>query len=147
MSVLYKLHKLVRTFSDGRTDTSNNKWYARAITVGTLNTQSVAEIIQRNCSMKKSDVKAVLDELVEVMTDKLQESYAVKLDGLGTFKLGIECVGADSVGEFSVNSNIVGCHVNFMPAYTVNAATGKRTQALIEGVTFQETAKNDVVKS
>ncbi len=96
--------------------------------------------------MKKSDVKAVLDELVEVMTDKLQESYSVKLDGLGIFKIGIRSTGADSVGEFSVNSNIVGARVNFMPAFKVNMATGKRTQALLEGVTFQETAKNDVVK-
>ncbi len=147
MSVLFKLHKIVRTFKDQRTDMANNKWFARAITVGTLNTQSIAEIIQRNCSMKKSDVRAVLDELVEVMTDKLQESYAVKLDGLGIFKIGLQSTGADSVGEFSVNSNIVGAHVNFQPTFTVNAATGKRTQALLEGVTFQETAKNDVVKA
>lgn len=146
MPVLYKLHKLVRNYKDGRTDKANNHWFARSITVGTIDTNDIAEIIQRNCSMKKSDVKAVLDELVEVMTDKLQESYAVKLNGLGMFRIGITCTGAESAAEFSVNKNIVGCHVNFMPALTVDMSSGKRTQALLHGVSFQETALNLVTK-
>ena len=35
-----------RTFKDGRQDNSNGKWYARAINVGTVETNDLAEIIQ-----------------------------------------------------------------------------------------------------
>ena len=142
--VKYILHQINRTFKDGREDPANKKWFARAITIGTVDTDDLADIIQRNCSMKKSDVQAVLTELVEVMTDKMQESYAVKLNGLGTFKIGIESTGALLPENFSVSKNIVGTHVNFMPAYTVDSATGQRTKALLNGVKVGETAKNAV---
>jgi len=144
MAVKYILKKLTRNFNDGRKDSANNKYFARAITLGTVETEELANIIQKNCSMKKSDVIAVLSELVEVMTDKLQESYAVKLNGFGTFKIGITSKGADDPTQFSVANNIVGTHVNFLPAYTVDSATGKRTKALLEGVKCSETAKNTV---
>lgn len=144
MPVFFKLKKIVRKFNDGREDAANNRWYARAFTVGTVGTDDLAGIIQRNCSMKKSDVQAVLTELVEVMQDKLQESYAVKLDGFGTFKIGISCVGADTVEEFSVAGNIKGAHVNFMPSYTVDTATGTRTTQLLKGCKYAETVVNKV---
>ena len=144
MSVLFKLYQINRTFKDGRQDNAHGKWYARAINVRTVETDDLAEIIQRNCSMKKSDVQAVLTELTEVMTQKLQDSYAVKLNGLGTFKIGIKCSGATDVQEFSVADNIHGGKINFMPAYTVDSATGQRTHALLAGMKLAETAKNDV---
>jgi len=49
------------------------KWFARTITNGTLETADVARLIQNNCTVKYSDVIAVLKELQEVLTDKLQE--------------------------------------------------------------------------
>ena len=62
MALLYK------TYRDNRID-SDHLWYARAIQLNTINTAGLEDIIQRNCSMKRSDVLAVLTELVEVMTD------------------------------------------------------------------------------
>lgn len=144
MSVLYKLYQMNREYKDGRQDPSNGKWFAKAITVGTIDTDGLAEIIQRNCSMKKSDVIAVLSELTEVMTDKLQESYAVKLDKLGTFKVGISCSGAIEPGDFSVNSNVKGVHINFMPAYNVDTANHSHSAPMLRGIKLQETAKNAV---
>lgn len=144
MAVLYKLYQMNRSFKDGRKDPANGKWYARTSIVGTLETDDLAEIIQRNCSMKRSDVKAVLEELTEVLRDKLGESYAVKLNGFGTFKIGLKCKGALEAEDFSVVNNIVGAHVNFQPAYKVDTATGSRDSALLRGAKFQETAKNAV---
>ncbi|MGM9712896.1 MAG: hypothetical protein ACI3Y5_02105 [Prevotella sp.] len=47
MSVMYKLYKLVRTFKDGRTDTSNGKWFARAISIGTVETaKNAADVVE-----------------------------------------------------------------------------------------------------
>ena len=48
MALMYKLYKMQRTFKDGRTDTANGKWYARAVKLGTYDTADLAEIIQRN---------------------------------------------------------------------------------------------------
>lgn len=138
MPVFYKVYKLQRTFSDGRQDPANGKWYAKALSVGTVGIDQLADIIQKNCSMKKSDVKAVLTELSEVMADKLQESYSVKLEGLGTFKVGLKCKGAVERGEFSVSSNIVDKYVNFLPAFNVDVATGNRTKALLNGCRLSE---------
>lgn len=144
MALMYKLYKMQRTFKDGRTDTANGKWYARAVKLGTYDTADLAEIIQRNCSMKHSDVQAVLTELVEVMTDKLQASYAVKINGLGTFKVGMSCRGANNPAEFSATKNVRGTHILFTPSYTVDLATGRRTQALLNGIKVAETPKNAV---
>lgn len=140
----YILKQINRKFSDGRRDSANGKWYARAIYNGTVTTGQLADVIQKNCSMKKSDVLAVLTELSEVMTDKLQDSYAVKLNGIGTFKIGIQSRGALEAEGFSVSKHIKGTHVNFMPEYTIDTATKKRTKALLDGVKISETAKNAV---
>ena len=90
------------------------KWYGWAVVYQTMDTDKVADLIQRNCSMKKSDVKAVLEELVEVIKDAIQDSKAVKLNGLGTFKIGISTVGAEKPEEFD-DTNIKGFKVLFQP--------------------------------
>lgn len=144
MALMFKLYKIMRKFNDGRTDTANGKWFGRAVSLGTVDTADLAEVIQRNCSMKKSDVQAVLTELVEVMTDKLQESYSVKINGLGTFKVGLSTKGANTPAEFSVAKNVRGTHILFTPSYTVDLSTGRRTQALLNGIKVAETPKNAV---
>ena len=146
MAVLYKLHKIVRTFKDGRTDKANNKWFARAITVGTTDTDKLADIIQEKCTLTKADIKGCIEALISAIRDQCQNSYAVKLEGLGTFKIGLKTKGAESVGEFSVQSNIVGSHVIFYPARTVDPATGKQNIALLSGMKVKETPLNTVIK-
>ena len=64
-----------------------NKWYARPVVTETIDLDYIAERIQRNSTAKKSDAKAVLTEMVEVITDALQSSQRVKIDGFGAFKV------------------------------------------------------------
>ena len=61
MAVIYKIYK-----NNNKKNAGFGKYYARAIHNGTANLDDISAIIERNCSMKKSDVKAVLTELVEV---------------------------------------------------------------------------------
>ena len=76
MAVFYRLYQ------DTKKDSKfKGMWYARSIVTDVVDTEVLAERIQRNCSMKKSDVQAVLTELVEVMNDELQASHRVKLYG------------------------------------------------------------------
>ena len=131
MSVFYRLHQ------DQSTGTKRSgKWYARAVPTAVISTRQLAEIVQRNCTVKKSDVMAVIEELVEVMKDQMQDSKRVKLDGFGSFKIGIESKGAE---------HIKGLHVVFMPERTKDTA-GNRSKQFLQGAKVEELPLNTVVK-
>lgn len=138
MPVLYTLRKNNNSNSKGY-----GKYYARARMIGVMETDSLANIIQRNCSMKKSDVLAVLSEMVEVMQDQLQSSKRVKLNGFGSFKIGLTSAGADKASEFDVRKHIKGLHVCFTPEAKTDTA-GTRQKTFLSGATVKEAPKNDV---
>ncbi len=130
MAVRYKIKKYVNSTSG-----KNGYFYGRAIVTDVVGLEELAEKIQRNCSMKKSDVKAVLTELVEVMTEELQDSKKVRIDGLGSFKMGIKSMLVEKAKDFSVN-NIRGFRVLFQPECSKDA-TGNRSQKFISGAKAQ----------
>lgn len=94
------------------------QYYAKAVMTGEIGLNEIAERVQRNCSAKKSDVLAVLTELVEVMKDELQNSHKVRIDGLGTFKVGIKGTYAKTAAAFNPAKNISGYKINFRPTFT-----------------------------
>lgn len=94
--------------------TGTGQWYGRAIHPTTVDLQTVAERIQRSCSMTKGDVMAVLTEMVNVMRDELQNSNKVRVDGLGTFYISLRTKGAATEKEFNANDNVVGFSVRFL---------------------------------
>ena len=100
----------------------------------------LANIMQQNCTVKKSDILAVLAELAEVMQQQLQNSKRVKLDGLGTFKIGIRTKAADSPKDFNVQKNVVNTHILFRPETRINK-NKSRMRAL------QELPENKVDKA
>ena len=99
--------------------------------------------MQRNCTLKKADIVAVISELIETMADQLQDSKRVKLNGFGSFKIGIRGEGADSAADFSTSKNIKGLHVLFQPEVKTDG-TGLRQKTFITGCSVQEAPKNDV---
>ena len=140
MSVFYRLHQ------DQSTGTKRSgKWYARAVPTAVISTRQLAEIVQRNWTVKKSDVMAVIEELVEVMKDQMQDSKRVKLDGFGSFKIGIESKGAATAAKFAVAEHIKGLHVVFMPERTKDTA-GNRSKQFLQGAKVEELPLNTVVK-
>ena len=140
MSVFYRLHQ------DQSTGTKRSgKWYARAVPTACIGTRQLAEIIQRNCTVKKSDVMAVLEELVEVMKDQMQDSKRVKLDGFGSFKIGIESKGAQTAAKYSVSEHVTGLHVVFMPERTTDSG-GNRSKQFLQGCKVEELPLNLVEK-
>ena len=113
MAVKYKLMQNANEDSE-----YFGQYYAKAVHTDEINLEKVAERVQRNCSMKKSDCLAVLTELVEVMKDELQASHSVRIDGLGTFKVGIKGSYAKTAAAFNPAKNISGYKVNFRPSFT-----------------------------
>ena len=138
MSVFYRLHQ-----STNEDPSMNGKWYARAVPTTLITTKELAEIMQRNCTVKKADIVAVIAELVDTMRDQLQQSHRVKIDGLGSFKLGLNSTGSATAAALDVRKNIKGVHVVFTPEVTHDSA-GSRTKVLLEGVTVAELPKNMV---
>lgn len=141
MAVRYKLYQNTRKGS-----TTEGKWYARVAVQGVVGTEALTEIMQENCTVKKSDVRAVLTELVSAMKTSLQNGMRVKLDGFGSFKIGMSTKAADSAKEFSVGKNIKGLRVIFQPEVYIDAVH-KRTKTFLAGCTVKEADPYEVDKS
>lgn len=133
MSVNYKLYQ-----NKNKKSSAFGKYFARSVMNGVINLDGLAKIIQSNCTVKKSDVLAVLSELTEVMSDQLQSSMKVKLDGFGAFKIGLHSTGSATVKDFSPTKNIKGMHVNFQPEAHVDSATHTRSLSFLSGAKLQE---------
>ena len=117
MAVKYKIYQ------SKRNDRFKGRWYARAVHEGTVTTDDLADIMQDNCTVKRSDILAVISELVEVMRTQLQNSMRVKLDRFGTFKLGISTTSAEKAKDFTPGANIKGIHV--LPARAEDRRQGQ----------------------
>ncbi len=114
MAVKYKLRQCTNQKSE-----DYGSYYAQAVMTGECNLNQLSERVQRNCSMKKSDVLAVLTEMVEVLKDELQASHKVVIEGLGTFKIGIKGTYAKTAAAYNASKNISGFKVNFRPQYSL----------------------------
>jgi predicted histone-like DNA-binding protein len=115
------------------------------VPTSTINTKQLAAIMQRNCTVKVSDIRAVIEEMIETMRDQLQDSKRVKLDGFGSFKIGINCKGARSAKAFTVTDNIKDVHIVFTPERSTDSA-GNHSKTFLEGVGVQELPENKVEK-
>ncbi len=140
MSVFYKLYQ------DNKEKSKNKgKWYARAVSTETVDINALANIMQQNCTVKKSDILAVLTELAEVMQQQLQSSKRVKIDGLGAFRIGLKTIPAESAKAFNAAKNVVATRVLFQPYTRINKDK-TRVKALLNGCNVQELPVNDVDK-
>jgi len=112
MAINYVLQKCNNEKSD-----NYGQFVARVRTLGTTTTEDVAEKIQKNASVKRSDVKAVLDELADVLTEKLADGFTVKLDGLGTFspRIRAKYQAVTDENPYDVEENVKNVGVLFRP--------------------------------
>ena len=114
------------------------KWYARPVVTETVDLDYIAERIQRNSTAKRSDAKAVLTEMVEVITDALQSSQRVHIDGFGSFKVGISSRGADSEEDYSAAEHVRGLRIIFQPETQTDPSTRKRSKKMLVGATLSD---------
>ncbi len=112
MAINYVLQKCNNEKSD-----NFGQYVARVRTLGMTTTEEVAEKIQKNASVKRSDVKAVLDELADVLTEKLADGFTVKLDGLGTFspRIRAKYQAVTDENPYDVEENVKNVGVLFRP--------------------------------
>jgi len=70
----------------------------------------------------------------------------VKLDGLGTFRVGIHSLGVEKAQDFNAQRDIYGAHVLFAPTVTIDAMH-RRVKNLLSGLRVQEAVQYDAPKA
>ena len=143
-----KFKKLQNSNDDS---TAYGKWFATAVyDQHFIETEELANYIQQQASVKKSDIKAVLDELGGAMKHYFELGQKVKLEGIGIFKVGFSSIGSTTKDDCSAQ-NITTRRVLFQPEterIVVGQTVNKKGQVkqkyviaktLIKDVVFEET--------
>ena len=146
--------KYIKTQNKNRESAAYGKYYAAAVYDSKfIETEELASFIQTQASVKKSDIKAVLDELGEAMKHFFELGQKIKLDGIGIFKVGFSSIGVNKV-EDCTSATITTRRVLFQPE-TERVVVGqeKKTdgtikqkyviaKTLVKDVVFEETHDN-----
>lgn len=112
-----------------RYSTISKKWTPVAVVGKTLSTRKIAEHIEKESTVSISDIMAVLYALPHVMRSELANGNAVKLDGIGSFALTVQCskTGVDSAEDVDPYTQITNVKVQFRPEKeSVLLAGGKK---------------------
>lgn len=130
-------YKLVQNKISGHD--SYGKFYARSIKSGEIGIKDIERIIEQNCSLKRSDVRAVLTELVDTIKDKLQDGFTVNLDELGRLSLGVKSEGVYRASDFNVKKHITGVTVNYRPCtHRIGQGDRRLVAPLADGCDFKK---------
>ena len=127
------------------------KWYNTAVyDEHFVETDQLADYIQQQATVKRSDIKAVLDELGGAMKHYFELGQKVRLDGIGIFKVGFSSIGASTKDDCTA-ANITTRRVLFQPE-TERVVVGQTTnkegkivqkyvvaKTLVKDVIFEET--------
>ena len=143
--------KFTKLQNNNKKSTAYGKWFATAVyDQRFVETEELANYIQQQASVKKSDIKAVLDELGGAMKHYFELGQKVKLDGIGIFKVGFSSIGAADKVDCTA-ATITTRRVLFQPEterIVVGQALNKEgkivqkyvvAKALIKDVLFEET--------
>ena len=140
MSVKYRLYR--NNISNTGT---HRKWYARAVVSRTVGIDEIAARIQDGCTVKRSDVLAVLCELSEAVRDELLAGNRVVLPGLGSFKVGLASAPTDTPDEWTPARHLRGAHIVFRPETADSYASGRRSRSpkALRGLEVEELPRYD----
>ena len=97
--------KFIKFKNNNQYNSAYGKYYAEAVYDSHfVGTDELAEFIQRQASIKKSDIKAVLQELGEAMKHFFEMGQKIKLDGIGIFKVGFSSIGVEKAEDCGANT-------------------------------------------
>ena len=127
--------------------TAYGKWFATAVyDQHFIETEQLADFIQTQASVKKSDIKAVLDELGGALKHFFELGQKVKLDGIGIFKVGFSSIGTtqkDDCGAATITTR----RVLFQPE-TERIVVGQQTNShgkIVQKYVIAKTLVKDVI--
>ena len=119
-----------------------------------IETDEIADFIQTQASLKRSDIKAALDELGSAMKHFFEMGQKIRLKGIGIFKVGFSSIGVENVDDCNA-ATITTRRVLFQPeteriVVGQTKKDGKVTQryvnakTLVKDVVFEETHDNSM---
>ena len=151
--------KFIKAQNKISTSKAYKKYFASAVYDSRfIGTEELSDFIQRQASVKKSDIKAVLQELGEAFKHFFEMGQKIKLDGIGIFKVGFSSIGVEKVEDCNAQT-ITTRRVLFQPE-TVRVVVGQEKKengtvkqkyvnaiSMLKDVIFEETHENAVAKS
>ena len=91
------------------------KYYAKPVyDEKFIETDEIADFIQTQATLKRSDIKAALDELGAAMKHFLEMGQKIRLAGIGIFKVGFSSIGVVKADDCTA-STITSRRVLFQP--------------------------------
>lgn len=136
-----------RMYQDNRKNSKRKGfWYARAVCPDVVGVKDLAQRVSERCTVTEPDILAVISALVFEMNQVLKDGSRVKLDGLGTFRVGIHSLGVEKAQDFNAQRDIYGAHVLFAPTVTIDKMR-RRVNHLINGLRIQEAVQYDAPKA
>ena len=151
--------KFIKSKNNNNKSLAYGKYFATAVyDEKFITTEQIADFIQQQCSIKKSDIKAALDELGGAMKHFFELGQKIRLDGIGIFKVGFSSIGVDKAADCSA-ATITERRILFQPE-TERVVVGQTTnkegkivqkyvvaKSLIKDVLFEETHENAMKKN
>ena len=151
--------KFIKSQNNNSKSLAYGKYFATAVyDEKFITTEQIADFIQQQCSIKKSDIKAALDELGGAMKHFFELGQKIRLDGIGIFKVGFSSIGVNKVEDCSA-ATITERRILFQPE-TERVVVGQTTnkegrivqkyvvaKSLIKEVLFEEAHENTMKKS
>ena len=80
------------------------RYHARVVVERTLDNKDIATEISKRCTINKAEAMAVMDEMAEIFLQKLEEGHAIKLEGIGTFRISAKSPSVRAKNEVRAES-------------------------------------------
>ena len=117
------------------------KYYAKAVyNQKHISTRQLADFIQTQASVKRSDCIAVLDELGSALRHFIGLGEKVRIENVGIFKCGLRNKRGGFEDPEKLTASTLTPKILFSPEYTTSTQNGttRASVAMLEDISFEE---------
>lgn len=111
---------------------SHGRYYPRIIHSGVVGTEQMFDDIQRNQSIKRSDLNAARTAIVEKFYEYLKDGKILEIEGMGRFKIEVVAEGVDDPKDFDQRKHVKRFICRFNPS------SEHGTKKLYEGIKLKK---------
>ena len=127
-------------------------WTPVAVVGKSITTRKLAERIEKESTASLSDIMSVLYSLPHIIRDELSNGNSVKLDGIGSFSLSVQChkTGVANAEDVDPYTQITSMKVLFVPekeSYMQNGKRKMRNSLVADDITWIELQERKGTKS
>ncbi|MDR2260906.1 MAG: HU family DNA-binding protein [Azoarcus sp.] len=116
-----RLRKITRT---SPRNPKESKWYLSKVSSGLVDLKDIARDIEKQTSVTRADISAVLISLAETLPNYLKNGQSVRFGDLGIFRVSISSEGAARPEELSAR-DVKSVRIVFTPGVELKDSLGK----------------------